>query len=423
MTSRTTDRIGLVGGQASLVVGCTGHSWNIRLGRSERTYSTTWSGLRRATALVHRWSRLQRRPSARALRDMFILDVEAHGLLPVEVEEILMLALRDEAASNNDLTTLLDGEFRSPLRTPPIVFSAPFLREVHLVRDVLTYRAAAIAVERYENAFDPHRRMLDWTNNFSTVERHVEALKNWRELFVAAGSRRRSVNITLDTLGAVAAPDALCALAKVPLERPVSTCRHLDVLAERVRLPADKATSSDLLLLQRASEDELIECLAVTNRALAKTASTGVEASHDLAVVLHQYSDHGTHRTTLRGRVQAALQRAGECWVELQKPVVPPIPLPEHPGIRFLTSATEIQEEGARMHHCIGSLVENALAGHSYFFSVEHEGMEATVEVTAEGRVAQAFGPANTVNAASKWGRMALGRWSKRLRHRGGSRP
>jgi hypothetical protein len=52
-------------------------------------------------------------------------------------------------------------------------------------------------------------------------------------------------------------------------------------------------------------------------------------------------------------------------------------------------------------------------AGTCYLFHVSHAGEEATIEVDRAGRVVQAAGPGNRMNAASRWGRRVLGRWGK----------
>jgi len=91
----------------------------------------------------------------------------------------------------------------------------------------------------------------------------------------------------------------------------------------------------------------------------------------------------------------------------------PPIPVPEDPNVRFLSSVKEVCEEGTRMNSCVASYASRAAGGSCYLFHVTHAGEEATIEVDRAGRVVQAAGPGNRMNAASRWGRRALGRWGK----------
>jgi hypothetical protein len=93
--------------------------------------------------------------------------------------------------------------------------------------------------------------------------------------------------------------------------------------------------------------------------------------------------------------------------------VAPPIPPPEDPNVRFLSSVEEVCEEGARMNNCVASYTRSAVPGICYLFHVSNAGEQATIEVDRAGRVVQAVGPGNRMNAASRWGRRVLGRWGK----------
>ena len=95
---------------------------------------------------------------------------------------------------------------------------------------------------------------------------------------------------------------------------------------------------------------------------------------------------------------------------------VPPIPLPQVEGIRFLASVGDLCNESSMMQHCIRHYAKRASDGECYLFHVEHEGDQASVEVSPFGFVAQSQGPRNSQNRATEWGRNMLGSWALGMR-------
>jgi hypothetical protein len=92
----------------------------------------------------------------------------------------------------------------------------------------------------------------------------------------------------------------------------------------------------------------------------------------------------------------------------------PPIPLPDMPGVTFLTTVEAVCEEGTEMRHCIASYARGAVEGRYHLFHVTHEGEHATVMVEAySGRVLQAHGPRNQRNNAVAWGTRVLNQWGR----------
>jgi hypothetical protein len=87
------------------------------------------------------------------------------------------------------------------------------------------------------------------------------------------------------------------------------------------------------------------------------------------------------------------------------------VALPSAAEITFLDTVGAVLEEGERMHHCIATYARRADSGGCYLFHVERVGAQATVEVSRDGTVAQACGPTNQRNAATRWGRRALAAW------------
>ena len=71
------------------------------------------------------------------------------------------------------------------------------------------------------------------------------------------------------------------------------------------------------------------------------------------------------------------------------------------------------------MQHCISRYAKNAIQGSVYLFHVEKDGEEASVRVTYNGEIPQAYGPRNCQNKASKWGSRVLRRWGISSRYLG----
>jgi hypothetical protein len=116
------------------------------------------------------------------------------------------------------------------------------------------------------------------------------------------------------------------------------------------------------------------------------------------------------HRNLYLGRGNRASGLAPETQM-----VAPPIALPDIAGITFLATANDVAQEGARMLHCIEGYARQASRGQCFLFHVEHEGEHASVEVSAQGYVAQSHGPQNKDNGASKWGKRKLNLWAKKF--------
>ena len=133
------------------------------------------------------------------------------------------------------------------------------------------------------------------------------------------------------------------------------------------------------------------------------------------------------HRGNIVGLANKAIRWHRDCWREQAEEAtrdlpddalvaVPPIPLPQVDGIRFLSTVGDLRNESAVMQHCIRHYSKPAGDGACYLFHVEHEGDQASVEVSPFGFVAQSQGPRNSQNRATEWGRKVLGGWAKGMR-------
>lgn len=102
--------------------------------------------------------------------------------------------------------------------------------------------------------------------------------------------------------------------------------------------------------------------------------------------------------------------------IKKSKTFLPPIPLPENKNIKFLNSYKEVEKEGSIMNHCIAQYAEKAVGGKCYLFHIDYQNQMASVEVSPNGFVVQSYGPKDTTNNASKYGKDILGKWAKQLR-------
>ena len=114
----------------------------------------------------------------------------------------------------------------------------------------------------------------------------------------------------------------------------------------------------------------------------------------------------------------ADVQRVADNYGRNTEVANPPIPLPEHEGIKFLGTVGDICQEEYDMQHCIASYVHEAINGYCYLFHVEHGGEAASVKVNTYGRIVQAHGPRNGRNQAVEWGKRHLSRWGAGLMRR-----
>lgn len=104
-------------------------------------------------------------------------------------------------------------------------------------------------------------------------------------------------------------------------------------------------------------------------------------------------------------------------YADNKQTALPPIPLPEKDGIRFLKSVDDVIVRGVEEGHCVGSYASKAVEGHCYLFAVDYKDESATVEVDRFGRVGQAQGKKNQKNKACEWATRILNNWGKKFPH------
>jgi hypothetical protein len=318
----------------------------------------------------------------------------------------------------------------------------------YLIRDIIKYRAAAIASVEIEklahaatqtkihNSPEAHalRQLADRLGveiaitpgvRARPLEDAIEVMCDWRALFSPTGQDYRSLNRTLMNLPGGIPAGMLANLVYVELERPLTDRTELLMTlaaAERTFEQAlhIQAHQPHWHILHHARRVQIVEAMERVGRFTHNQLKP--RRTRDIVFLAHYLSDcPDQHNGNIVGLADRAIewhraQRDMETKEMLKRlgdtrTALPPIPLPDHPAIRFLDTPRAIADEGKVMEHCIASYADQAVSGHCYLFHVELDGESASVEVDYTGRVVQSQGPFNKRNGAARWGSRMLRRW------------
>jgi hypothetical protein len=260
----------------------------------------------------------------------------------------------------------------------------------------------------------------------------VELLRDWRALFAPGGLSYTSLNRTLMNLPGGITPGILRSLASVRLERPIFD--RLELMT--IGTAAQKRRRHHDHVYAHARHDEIVQAMAIISEGRARAGrvagiappSLSPRRTRDVAFFTGYLSDFPElHSGRIVGLARKAVawhldeaavedrRRLEELGLD-RRTALPPVPLPEADGVRFLSTVGEGLDEGRRMQHCVASYARDAVYGHCYLFHVDHAGEEATVEVDRTGRVLQSYGRGNSHNVAASRGRQTLGAWGSGFR-------
>jgi hypothetical protein len=306
---------------------------------------------------------------------------------------------------------------------PQLVCAEALYRDPWIVRDVLRYAAAAVALAFVETTLRPPGLLWDATTPAGEAAL-VDALRDWRGLFSPSGRSYRSLDRTLMRLAPGVAGELLCRLRRLELARPYTDPIELTAIlvadAAYERTDRREVAATHLRAVMLASGAEIAAAVRRVGDALGECLNPRRVADLRRAfAIVADFPD--PHRGRLLGLVERAL-RWHRVAPDLRTEVAalggatmptrrPPVPLPDDPRITFLSTVGAVLEEGDRMRHCVGSYARRAATGGCYLFHVDYRGEQATVEVDQGGGVSQSCGPCNQRNAATAWGKRQLGKW------------
>jgi hypothetical protein len=310
---------------------------------------------------------------------------------------------------------------------PQLACADALYRDAWIVRDVLQYHAAAVALAYVETGLRPAGVAPEATDAASEAAL-LDALRDWRGLFSPTGRAYRTLNRTLMGAASGVPPELLCRLRRIELPRPYTDPLELTTFLlahgayDGVERP--RVAESHLRAIARANAAQIRAAVARIAHQLELRARSRRPADLERALaILADYPEpyHGplpglVERALRWHRVAPDLRAEVACLGGLSMPTRrPPVALPDDPRIVFLPTVGAVVEEGERMRHCVGSYARRAVTGSCYLFHVEYKGASATVQVDRDGRVAQACGPRNARNPATTWGSRRLGNWAMGL--------
>lgn len=328
----------------------------------------------------------------------------------------------------------------------------------YLVKDVVAYRAAAVALQ-YIDGFPSTRKMVLRpyliTNEADADDAYYAQYgrltpanfhKLWMRKFSYNGELYTSLTKTLMNLPGNIPPSLLVQLASIKLDRPITDRLQLAVVLAWAEIKTNSTyidgdvgqlpnNSANFRIIMNASREEIVRAAKSvgqhlrTNINLRKTGGittfvrflADYEFVHSGNIVglaeksIEQHKQFRQRRLQQFNRLDETPEYADDTAVAL-----PPVPLPIDARIKFLSTVKEIREEGLTMGHCVGnrSYIVGAVAGNHYLFSFTHKDKSrATIQVSDAGVVIQSNGMDNIQNEASLSGKRILNRWAKSIRN------
>jgi hypothetical protein len=290
------------------------------------------------------------------------------------------------------------------IRPTPLLFSAPYLAASFVRKDAARFRACRIAIAHVEDDAD----------NDGTPERvefHVDKMARWRDLFASDGKARRALNVTLQEHGETASVYALWGLKNVALRGPVASALHLELLGALGQHPRHARMATHATLIEDAPVEELDD---LTRRWTPNMLGLpdGVGNAHVLVEVMAAVPNARGFK-----HLRALIFAARSHWLTEPEPetplAMPPIPLPEIDGVRFLSTYDALRAEGLLMNHCVATRCYEAVCGEAFLFHAGPDNAGATIQVGKDGVVVEARGPSNKDNPTVRRAARALAAWGR----------
>jgi hypothetical protein len=305
------------------------------------------------------------------------------------------------------------------------------LKNPYITKDVLTYRAAAIAFF-YTMNFD--NTAEDWQLSYSANGKKYGALT--RTLNGIPGGVPPS--ILYNGLQAIVLPETVHTRARMLAYTSLAISVHNDVLINNRLSVIKRSTDTDIInaikymwryFPTKGAND--FRCVLSIYRALSTIFDyAGSWDNIDILGLSKRSVEFHRNRELQQRLIDEEMERR---WAQSQAESeklrlkeeqefnrlkaldipAPKVELPQY--VTFLNSFKAITEEGVNMGHCIGTYAEKALRGRTLLFHVDYKGEMASVEVSPGGYVLQSYGPEDCTNQASEYGRKVLSSWGKKL--------
>tara|TARA_Y100000034_G_scaffold81946_1_gene98231 strand:- start:2428 stop:3447 length:1020 start_codon:yes stop_codon:yes gene_type:complete len=317
------------------------------------------------------------------------------------------------------------------------------------MRDVYKLAPAAIVVDSPHLFFNltlfiqkiGNERIIDhypdWgfkqtdSSNAITYEDVLEKLaEDWKRCYSYNLKPYTSLNKTLSNFPKVS-PETASRLNQVKLDHPIYTKAEMWLMAWGYRMKGGRLDGEGQPIhhqndiFSHSTHHQIKRALKVL--AAHQRRQLFVHRAANVIDLAHYALDYpGTHNGNIVGLVNKSIKYHRDVYARrireetvypFETPTtVPPILMPRTNKVNFLATVGDVIREGDLMSHCIGGYANGAVRGLYYLFHVSCNHYEASVQVDANtGRVLQAYGPNNTKNQATEWGRSYLTQWGKEI--------
>lgn len=300
-----------------------------------------------------------------------------------------------------------------------------FYRRKYVTHDVTAYRAAAVALSQLQDLAFAH-----------AVPPTPEAMEDWMGLLAPHRQPYRALHKTLmNWPGGLPASSAV-QLASARMERAMTTRLELGLwlcaVSYTILGVRGQQYNNVTDVVNRSTPEHIAQAIRILSDSVPQENAYPVRKYKSMAALADTLCDYNQ---PYNGNVFGYTRRALAWHRELQETMramkgakrearptaLPPIPLPDIEGVTFLADTEQVRAEGEAMHHCIASYAAGAAAGHHYLFHIEHQGDRASASISPQGTVSQIYGPHNSENKATQWGKKVLSQWSQPMRVADGS--
>ena len=267
-------------------------------------------------------------------------------------------------------------------RQAALISDENLYKERYVVKDIMSYRAAAVAALLCE--------VIGQAN-----ETPIERMQHWRDLFAPAGmGTYHALNATLMNLPGGIPAGVLHELRSVILPRPIHN--RLELITT---ILAGARTADNFPVFAHATAGEIKEAMRRVSISLQRRwehegsllprEHLSTRRTRDIRTAVYYLLDYPEdHHGRLLGLAEKAIRWHGAEGRQMEarksakrfgtdrQLMKPPIPLPEVEGIRFLATVADAVSEGEQMEHCIASYCEDAVEGRRYLFGTTTRGKE-----------------------------------------------